>query len=188
MNYKALAPVTCPYCGKKTEVEVPPREAEKPLRSACSACHHPIAVYSSQAKALRHPDRSIRAIAVEQMEYREGVDYFLEFVENQFAHPQKLRIPLGASYLGRYNAHSTAELQLFTNDPSMDRLHAQLNLKENGTLFLADNQSTTGTFVGTSLLAPREQRRLRDGDVLTFGATSAIVHMPEEEEDDDWLF
>lgn len=33
---QALAPVTCPYCGKKTEVEVPPREAEKPLRSACS--------------------------------------------------------------------------------------------------------------------------------------------------------
>lgn len=185
MTTKEREYVHCPYCNVQTQVEVPPPDAEKSIRSICTSCHHPIAVYSSQARALHHTDRTVRAIAVEPWDFSDE-PFYIEFVENQFAHPQRLRIPHGTSRTGRYNAHSATELQVFTNDPSLDRTHLRLWLKDDGTLLAQDAESSTGTYLNSTLLAPRVWARLTDGDVLTMGATTAIIHMPEE--DDSYLF
>ncbi|MDO5035729.1 MAG: FHA domain-containing protein [Porphyromonas sp.] len=173
------ATIHCPYCGKETAVGVPAPNAEKALYTPCNICRKPIAVYSSVARTRTHEDRSTKAVTVESFDFSHEPAY-LEFIENQFAHPQRLRIPLGTSRVGRYNPHSKVELQLFTNDPSMDRSHLKLQLKEDGTLLASDPGSNTGTYVNRSLLEPREQRRLEDGDIITMGATTAIVHLTEE--------
>lgn len=171
--------IICPYCGAKLKVELPNANLERVEHLVCEECHKPIALYAKKAQALIHSDRAIKAISLEDSSLDTGIN--LEFLENEFAPTQSLKVPEGKSILGRYNPKSTAQLQLMTSDPSMDRNHSILQLTKKGVLSIQDNDSMTGTFVNGLELEPGEIRRLWDGDVLTLGATSVIIHLPEEE-------
>lgn len=172
--------VTCPYCGASTLAIAPDEGSEQAEKNSCNTCHKPFAVYSSEARMRQHEDRSVRAISVDDKEYiNEG--YYLEFLENEYAHPQDIKIPLGTSILGRYNKDSSAELQLFSSDIDMERQHARLLLKDNGRCYISDNESNGGVYVNGSKLKKKELHLLNTGDVITLGSTTAIVHLPEEE-------
>lgn len=179
MNSNNPTTIHCPYCGALLTVERPSTTQERPNKVVCTTCHKPIALYSSEARALRHQDHSVRSVAVSESN-EEGI--FLEFVETQFNYPQNLQIPYGESIFGRYNPNSPATLQLDSTDMSLDRQHLRLRLSSMGVLTIRDNASLTGTFVNGTLLQPNEWRRLNAGDVIAMGATTAIAHLPEEEE------
>lgn len=174
--------VTCPYCGATTPAAVPEEECEQAEKASCNKCHKPFAVYSSEARMRQHEDRSVKAVCVDEKDYlNEG--YYLEFLENEHAHPQDIKIPLGVSVLGRYNKDSSADLQLFTADIDMERQHAKLTLKDNGRCYISDNNSNGGVFVNGIRLKKRELLLLNIGDIIALGSSTAIVHLPEDEDE-----
>lgn len=168
----------CPYCRSTIEIKVPPHNDHTAETNLCSRCHKPIAVYSCHANMMQHSDRSVKAIAVEVASTL-SQDPLFEIVENQFTQAQELLIPEGTSILGRYNKDTSADLRVFTADPSMSRNHLKVVRKGNY-ISVSDYESNTGTFVNACMLAKGEQVRLSDGDVLSLGALSIIVHLPGE--------
>lgn len=179
--------ITCPYCGASLEVTIGHHQ-DSAERVVCDECKQPIAVYKTAAESLQHRDRSIKAVSIEEADFSEEGTY-LEIIETEFTKPQTIQIPEGRSLFGRYNPRSSARLQVLTADPSIDRQHAYFTLSKDGRLEVMDNDSMTGTFVNGAEIDQGERRRLSQGDVLTFGATTAIVHLPhgEEDEGDEWL-
>ncbi|WP_297719398.1 FHA domain-containing protein [uncultured Porphyromonas sp.] len=180
--------ITCPYCGTSLEVTSNHHHQDSAERVVCEKCKQPFALYRTAAEALQHRDRRIKAVSIEGSCFSEDATY-LEIIETEFTKPQTIQIPEGKSLFGRYNPRSSAQLQVLTADPSIDRQHAYFQLDRNGHLDVLDNDSMTGTFVNGAEIAQGEHRRLSNGDVLTFGATTAIVHLPHEEGDegDEWL-
>lgn len=174
----------CPYCRANIEVVAPSAKEHGAELNICPDCHKPIAVYSCRATSMQHSDRSVKAVVVTPS-IDQDCDPWLEVVENQFTIRQDYPVPMGTSILGRQNKDSAADIQVFTADPSMSRNHIRL-IRRRHNISVMDNESNTGTFVNGRLLARGEQVHLRDGDVLSLGALSVIVHMPSEEEDEEW--
>ena len=89
--------------------------------------------------------------------------------------------------IGQHNPDSDTDLQILTGDLDLARNHALLWLKKDGTLFVQDNASRSGTFVNGIRLQKGDWMRLNPGDVLLLGATTCIVHLPEDEEAEPWF-
>ncbi|MBR8703250.1 FHA domain-containing protein [Porphyromonas levii] len=175
--------VSCPYCGA-TLVGSMPKDSAGSLRIICDECKQPVVVYQTAAEALQHRERGVKSVSIEGAQFDKETTY-LEIIETEFTKPQNLRIPEGKSLFGRFNPKSTAQLQVLTADPSIDRQHAYFMLNKKGKLEVMDNDSMTGTFVNGGEIGKGERRRLASGDVLTFGATTAIVHLAGEEANED---
>ena len=89
--------------------------------------------------------------------------------------------------IGRASKGTEVDIPIETSDMSMDRRHCIINVKEKGNrpiLTVRDNPSLTGTFLRHELLSDRERAVLHDGDVVTIGATTFIVHIPDEEDEE----
>ncbi len=168
--------IACPYCAKDIEIIPPNVVKAKAEKVVCPHCHRPIAVYASQATLQMHRDRAVKAVAVSLHDFSEQ-DPYLEIVESRLADSQRLPIPIGESVLGRFTPNSKAEIQVLTDDIDLGRNHARLWLTKKGSLSVADNDSVSGTYVNGQPLAPTDKVRLWDGDVLTLGATTFIVHL-----------
>ncbi len=179
MNHKRQ--ITCPYCGAGIILQDSATNSDT-SRVICDSCKHPITIYRSKAEALQHRDRSTKAASLEEAEFDTEAP-FLEIIETEFTKPQRIMIPKGKSLFGRFNPKSSAQLQVLTADPSIDRQHAYFLLSKSNQLEVVDNDSMTGTFVNGSEIAQGDRHRLHSGDVLTFGATTAIVHLPYEDAD-----
>ena len=177
--------ITCPYCASEIEVPTPLASQEKGLYAVCDRCHKPIMVYPGYTYLQMHEDRSIKAVAVEVRKYVEGI--CIEVMESPLARRQEIQIPEGKSMVGKQNAHSDTDLQILTDDLDLLRNHATLWLKKDGALMIQDNASKAGTFVNGDRLSKGDWRRLNPGDVLTLGATTCIVHLPEEDEEDFFI-
>lgn len=171
---------SCPYCGATLQLPNEPTQ-DTSQRIVCDACKQPIVLYRTKAEVLQHRERSTRAISFEEV-VNDRHDPYLEIIETEFTKPQNIVIPEGKSLFGRYNPRSSAQLQILTADPSIDRQHAYFIRSKKGRLEVMDNDSMTGTFVNGSEINQGDRCRLHSGDVLTFGATTAIVHFPDDEE------
>ena len=60
-------------------------------------------------------------------------------------------------------------------DETVSRYHARLFVRKD-CAYVTDLNSTNGTFVNGSRLAPHEERTLADGDLLCFGETAYVLH------------
>lgn len=100
-------------------------------------------------------------------------------IENVFGYKQVFSLHEGDNVIGRRNKGTEADIQVETNDPSMDRRHCILNVKRNkvGEIVytLRDNDSITGTFLKNEILGPKDRVCLEDGAVFTLGATTLIL-------------
>ncbi|MDO5017313.1 MAG: FHA domain-containing protein [Porphyromonas sp.] len=177
--------IHCPYCDTQLTVQVKFNNGTS-QRIICDRCKQPIMLYRTAAEALQHRDRGTKATSLEETEF-DNTAVYLEIIETEFTKPQKIELPEGKSLFGRYNPKSSAQLQILTADPSIDRQHSYFIRSKNGRVEVMDNDSMTGTFVNGREIDQGERRRLHDGDVLTFGATTAIVHLPDDEDEDDYL-
>jgi len=64
----------------------------------------------------------------------------------------------------------SAGCDLVVDEPSVSKRHAIVRWDaEQGACFVKDLGSTNGTFVGEKELEREEERRLEDGDVVSFG-------------------
>ena len=100
---------------------------------------------------------------------------------------QEFPLHAGDNIIGRASKGTEVDIPIETSDMSMDRRHCIINVKEKGNrpiLTVRDNPSLTGTFLRHELLSDRERAVLHDGDVVTIGATTFIVHIPDEEDEE----
>ncbi len=67
--------------------------------------------------------------------------------------------------VGKARAYSDAVL----SDPSVSRVHARIYKGEEGCIEIRDLDSTNGTFINGTRLAPNEKRRVQRGDEVRFG-------------------
>lgn len=112
---------------------------------------------------------------------------FITVLENAFGYRQEFPLHAGDNIIGRASKGTEVDISIETSDMSMDRRHCIINVKEKGNrpiLTVRDNPSLTGTFLRHELLSDRERAVLHDGDVVTIGATTFIVHIPDEEDEE----
>lgn len=110
---------------------------------------------------------------------------YLTVIENRFCFKQILPLQEGDNLIGRYNKGTVVTLPIETSDPSMDRRHCIVNVKrgygDELIYTIRDNQSVTGTFVMNRILGNKERLRIEAGAIITLGATTLILHTPDEE-------
>ncbi len=147
---KVLAFV-CPQCGSQFKI----RLGRKVVRTE-----------SGQEKEVKEPDFTYGSISV---------------IENSFGFKQELPLILGNNVIGRRNKDTDGvDVAIISSDPSMGRKHCVINVKENkqGRFIytLRDFPSLTGTFLNNVLVGKKEQVRIEEGDIITIGATTIILH------------
>ena len=94
------------------------------------------------------------------------------WLEGQAGEEYPLRV--GSNTVGRDSGDVLAA------DKTVSRLHARLDLSENGSLIVEDLGSTNATQVNEVALAANAPRSLTDGDRLRFGSVSMTLHLPVE--------
>ncbi|MBR1838951.1 MAG: FHA domain-containing protein [Bacteroidaceae bacterium] len=167
--------IRCPKCDTSILFEPERYEPGSSLVFECPECR-------KQFK-IRLPSRQDAP-----KEEEEPVVGSLLVVENAFHLQQVIPLHKGTNVVGRYVRGSNINCPIKTVDPSMDTLHCRIEVSANkrGELLftLSDAPSGTGTFVGTEILGDRERRRIEDGTVITLGATTVILRVGTEEQQD----
>lgn len=123
----------------------------------------------------------------EQAETNESVGY-LAVIENVFHLKQNVPLKMGDNVVGRSVKGSKANAVIMTVDPSIDTSHCVISVSRNkqGKLkfILRDGPSNTGTFLMNNILSDKDRAIVSDGDIITIGATTMILHTtPLVEED-----
>lgn len=108
----------------------------------------------------------------------------LSVVENTFHNKQTILLHMGENVIGRYVKGSSANASFRTLDPSIDTTHCIINVQEDkkGRLrfILRDAPSNTGTFYQNEILKDIDKIYIEDQGIITIGATTLIVNIPEE--------
>lgn len=166
--------ITCPKCEHSFNFDESRYQHVKSISFACPACRKHF---------------SLTLDEIEEMN-REEIDApygYIVVLENQFGYRQTFALKQGDNIIGRHSPGSVADISIQSGDMSMDRRHCIINVKStnNGTRYtLRDNPSLTGTFLRHEILNDRERANLSNEDIVTIGATTFIVYLPVEEEDD----
>ena len=109
----------------------------------------------------------------------------LHVIENVFHFRQVIPLQMGENVIGRYMKGNPINCPIETVDPSVDMTHCSITVSKNkhGKLqyVLRDGPSYTGTFVDNVILGDRERRVIEGGTLFTIGATSIILHTPDED-------
>lgn len=112
--------------------------------------------------------------------------YFV-VIENAFHYRQIIPLRLGRNTIGRQVPGTNANAAFKTVDPSVDttHCHVQVQQKAGGAVrfILRDGPSGTGTFVLDHIVGARETVYLHEGDIVTIGATTLIMHEGAPETD-----
>ena len=92
---------------------------------------------------------------------REGeICGYVNIIENQFCHKQRLPLYLGNNIVGRRNKGNDIQVPIITGDMSVDRQHCVINIKRNKDnkliYTLKDFDSLTGTFLYNKILDKNE--------------------------------
>lgn len=179
--------IHCPFCQKINSFSnFKENRPGKGMSLSCKGCFKVFYVFENEADLPI--DTTKRAASVLcQKRVAEDEPHFV-VLEDEFSMRQVFAIPqdAGEYIVGRKNEGSDADIQLYTSDPSVDRYHFTLVKKGTGmtsSFYVKDNRSRTGTYVNNKEISPNECRRINDGDVLSVGATSIIISIPEDDFD-----
>lgn len=166
--------VICPKCGKTFSFDESRYDVSCNISFICPACRKRFLMTLPEIDACHKND----------------IDTSLGFItvlENAFGYRQEFPLHAGDNIIGRASKGTEVDISIETSDMSMDRRHCIINVKEKGNrpiLTVRDNPSLTGTFLRHELLSDRDRAVLHDGDVVTIGATTFIVHIPDEEDEE----
>ena len=104
-------------------------------------------------------------------------------IENVFGFKQILPLKEGDNVIGRRCVGTIVHVPIESSDMSMDRRHCIINVKRNkqGELVytLRDALSLTGTFLNNELLGEKDHIHIKDGAIVTIGATTFILRTAE---------
>ncbi len=162
-------------------------------RIFCPKCDYEIAIPKERIKQWKEENLQTTAVvcngcahqirlrlAPKQATKKERPQYgHIVVLENVFGERQEYPLLLGENGIGRRNKDSVTDIPIITGDPSMDRHHAIIKVKQmkSGKIkfYIADDDSRVGTFVLGDILAPKEWREIEEGTIITLGATSIIL-------------
>lgn len=163
--------IVCPYCHHRIEVEFPSATSQRPLKSKCSVCHKPLALYAQETFAHQHTDRSIAAIYPSPAT-QQGL--LLHLLPNNYSSGQTFSLPTGRAVMGRFNPDSKAAIQLSTADPDIGRNHLEFDVTGEKTR-VRDLEHKGTTFINGVALKPNSWIYLSEGDVISVG-NSIIIY------------
>ncbi len=165
--------VICPKCEHSFSFDESRYRQVKSISFACPACR-------------KHFSLTMEEIDEMNDESLDAPYGYITVLENQFGYRQQFALNTGDNVIGRRSPGSVVDISIESGDMSMDRRHCIINVKPmpDGSVrcTLRDNPSLTGTFLRHDILGDRERANLSDADVVTIGATTFIVHLPEEED------
>ena len=172
--------VRCPKCDNYIQFDETKYEEGQSLVFVCDNCKKQFGIRIGKSKLSAGSRRE------EVVDEREGTQDFgnVIAIENVFGYKQVLPLHEGDNIIGRRSKGNEIDIPVETNDPSMDRRHCVLNVKQNKQCkiiyTLRDNYSITGTFLMNQLLGPTDRVRIEDGAIFTLGATTLILRAAEE--------
>lgn len=160
--------IICPKCDHPIDFDGSNYQAGQSLVFECEQCRKSFTVRIGEDEEIETEDLG-----------------YLTVIENRFCFKQTLPLQEGDNLIGRYNKGTVVTLPIETSDPSMDRRHCIVNVKrgygDELIYTIRDNQSVTGTFVMNRILGNKERLRIEEGAIITLGATTLILHTPDEE-------
>lgn len=113
----------------------------------------------------------------------------IRIIENQFTQSQEFPLYIGENIIGRRSKGTNVQVPILSGDMSMDRQHCVINIKRNkqGNLIytLRDFPSVTGTFLYQEIVGKGEKITLTGSPIITIGATTFLVKMEGQEEEED---
>lgn len=166
--------IRCPKCEAYLTFDETKYSEGQSLVFVCDQCKKQFSIRlgKTKMKATQKEER------LDEKEFQDAWGS-LTVIENVFSFKQVLPLHEGDNLIGRRQPGSPIDVPVETSDPSMDRNHCILNVRRNRQgeciYTLRDNDSLTGTFLMNELLAPKERRRIYEGDILTLGATTLIL-------------
>lgn len=167
--------VRCPKCEEYVYFDETKYQEGQSLVFVCEHCgkQFSIRLGRSRLNALRKDE--------EKQDLTENAPFgYITVIENVFGYKQQLPLQEGDNIIGRRCVGTVIQLPIDTGDMSMDRRHCILQVRKNkaGTITyqLRDAGSLTGTFVMNEVLADKERRTIHEGDIVTLGATTFILH------------
>lgn len=167
--------IRCPKCDETVPFDPSAYEPGQVLVFECPVCHKQFRIrLPQQEKATQEMDTN----ALGQ----------LTIIENVFHYKQEFPLSPGRNVIGRFVRGTKANIAIRTNDPSIDTTHCIITVseKKDGSLsyLLTDAPSNTGTFVMDHILGNKESVSLKDGDIITIGATTMIFRTRDGIEQD----
>ncbi len=174
--------IRCPKCRESVVFDETQYGIGEKIVLKCSHCHQSFAfrfgIYKKKEEKSEADNESEGSVS-------EGNFGYITVIENVFHYKQEIPLQFGINKIGRYQKSNPINIPLHTDDPSVDLLHCTITVsrdKQGGLKYiLKDGPSFTGTFVDNVILGDREQRVITDGQLFTIGATSIILHTPENE-------
>lgn len=170
---KDMKRIICPKCEHKFTFDETRYKGAKNIAFACPECRKHFSLSADEIEEMNEETHS----------FPYG---YITVVENSFCYRQTFGLKPGDNVIGRHSPGSEADIAIESGDMSMDRRHCIINVKTNGNNIvctLRDNPSLTGTFLRQEILGDRDRARLCDGDIITIGATTLIVHLPKGEDE-----
>ena len=174
--------ILCPKCDNYVVFDETIQEPGRPVGLVCQRCGHAFTLRLRKKNGSAPEAAPAGKSEVEIRPADEGYGH-ITVIENGFGYKQELPLAPGDNVIGRQSKGNEIQVPILTADPSMGRNHCVIrvtNGKRNEWVYtLRDFPSLTGTFIGNKCLGKNEQVRLQNGDVVTIGATTFIVNIPE---------
>lgn len=172
--------ILCPKCEEYITFDETKYDTQQPITLVCNHCAKQLTI---RLKAPKNVTTPVNNNTIQLRQEDEGYGH-ITVVENAFAYKQQLPLTLGDNIIGRQSKGNYIQIPIITADPSMGRNHCIINVKQDkqGKLHytLRDFPSLTGTYIGNKCLNKKEQITLTDGDIITLGATTIILNLPQQ--------
>lgn len=173
--------IRCPKCDEAILFDETKYEPGRILVFECPECHKQFKIRIPQPKVAQPED--------ETNEPEETIYGKLVVLENAFHFKQEIPLYAGENIVGRLIKGSHANAAIKTVDPSMDTTHCIITVtpRADGTarFVLRDAPSNTGTFLQNEILGNRDRVNISDGDIITLGATTMILRVGNEDNEDE---
>ncbi len=174
--------VLCPKCENYLYFDETKYSEGQSLVFVCEHCgkQFSIRLGKSKVKSLRKEEN----LEEEVEKQNEGFGY-ITVLENVFGFKQIFPLQEGDNVIGRRCVGTLINTPIESGDMSMDRRHCVINVsrnKQNKLIYtLKDGPSLTGTFLMNEILKDKDRIRIKDGAIITIGATTFILHSAENE-------
>ena len=172
--------ILCPKCENYLTFDETKYTEGQSLVFVCEHCGKQFSIRIGKTK-LKAKNRNEEALDQESDKSTFGS---IVVIENVFGFKQILPLSLGDNVIGRRCVGTKINTPIETGDMSMDRQHCVINVRRNKKdeliYTLRDFPSVTGTFHMNEILGDKDRVVLKDGAIITIGATTFILRCTEE--------
>lgn len=165
--------VTCPACGEKHIIGNCPRIIEKPKHAVSNeeTQYGPAVRNVSSGEGTQYAASSVRTSGEETQIYsapQAKPGYLVDDFGKQY------QLPIGINSIGRTASTSTATVQIKTDDRTMSRNHAIIEVRNVGgqnIYILKNGANKNPSYLNGALVGEGDQMILNNGDRIKLGST-----------------